>query len=159
MTRSPVCVHAPRRRFVTRMLALAAGTPLGLAVNAFAGALVFFSLLGVAIYVNQAALQSTLAVVRSYAPGSEIVLSFAVTEAMLSAAQQASRTRSMQRLAALGEPWISFYDPLALAEEVRNAGFAAAELLSSAAANARYFAGRADRMRLAGQSYMLAAST
>jgi methyltransferase (TIGR00027 family) len=118
---------------------------------------VFFSLLGVAIYISKPALASTLAFVRSCAPGSEVAFEFALPETLLSAAEQASRAQSLERMAALGEPWVSFYEPSALAEEVLAMGFGAVDVLSPWAANERYFARRTDRLRVSGSLHMLAA--
>jgi hypothetical protein len=59
-------------------------------------------------------------------------------------------------MAAAGEPWITFYDPSALAERLREAGFAAAEVLHPLDANERYFAARADGLHAGGVHMMLA---
>jgi len=62
----------------------------------------FFSLLGVVIYLSDAAVMETMRAVASCAAGSEIVFSFSVPDSMLTEAQQAGRRRSMAQVAALG---------------------------------------------------------
>ncbi|MCC7079857.1 MAG: class I SAM-dependent methyltransferase [Burkholderiales bacterium] len=117
---------------------------------------VFFSLLGVATYLTRPALFSTLEFVRSCAAGSEIVFSFSLPESMLSEAQRARRTRSMAAMAALGEPWVSFYQPAVLAANLRAAGFRTAQVLAPGDANRLYFGGRSDGLRI-GSNHMMAA--
>ena len=118
---------------------------------------VFFSLLGVVIYLTRPALHATLDVVRSCAPGSELVFSFSLPGELLSPSQQARRERSMAAMAELGEPWIGFYEPTRLAAELRERGFSNAEVLAPADANRIYFAGRSDGLRLAGGGHMMLA--
>jgi len=117
---------------------------------------VFFSMLGVAIYISRDALFGTMQVVRDCAAESEIVFDFALPTAMLPERQQASRLRSIAAMRALGESWISFYEPGLLADALRNLSFQV-DVLSAAAANREYFSGRADGLRISGSTHMLAA--
>lgn len=117
----------------------------------------FFSLLGVVIYISRPALAATIAVVRSFAPGSEIAFEFSLPTEMLSERERESREQSLVRMQALGEPWVSFYDPGSLTADLGAMGFSAVDVLAPATANRRYFAGRADRLRIAGSMHLLAA--
>jgi len=117
---------------------------------------VFFSLLGVVIYLTHEATMETMRLVAGCAPGSEIAFSFSVPEDLLTEPQRASRRRAMERLAGAGEPWINFYHPGRLAAALRELGFASAEPFSPADANRTYFAGRTDNLRIA-TAYMMSA--
>ena len=108
----------------------------------------FFSMLGVAIYLTDAAVMETMRVVGSCSAGSEIVFSFSAPDELLTEAQRLSRQRSMAHVAALGEPWLTFYDPSALADRLRASGFGTAEVFAPADANRVYFADRKDGLRI-----------
>jgi O-methyltransferase involved in polyketide biosynthesis len=47
-------------------------------------------------------------------------------------------------VAAIGEPWITFYEPHEIERKLRHAGFSDVELVTPAIAEQRYFAGRPD---------------
>lgn len=108
----------------------------------------FFSMLGVVIYLTDAAVMETMEMVAKCARGSEVVFSFSVPSEQIGAAQRAARERSMKRMEAIGEPWLTFYDPDALAARLRGIGFAHTDLLGPEEANRRYFAGRTDGLRM-----------
>jgi methyltransferase (TIGR00027 family) len=111
----------------------------------------FISWLGVTMYLTPDAVMRTLRfVAESCAAGSAIVFDFSVPAAMLPAAQRLTRGAAAKRVAAIGEPWIGHFEPAALAEELRAMGYSAAETIGAAEANARYFAGRRDGLRVRG---------
>jgi methyltransferase (TIGR00027 family) len=116
----------------------------------------FFSLLGVVIYLTDAAVMETMRTVASAAPGSEIVFSFSVPDNLLTERQRLSRERSKILVAALGEPWITFYNPPALARRLRAHGFSSTELFAPGEANRTYFADRIDGLRMSGGHMMSA---
>lgn len=116
----------------------------------------FFSMLGVVIYLSDAAVMETMRMVAQGARGTEIVFSFSVPTGQLDDAQRASRERSMRRMEALGEPWLTFYDPGELADRLRSIGFSRTEILGPEEANRRYFADRADGLRMS-LGHMMAA--
>ena len=108
----------------------------------------FYSMLGVVIYVPHEAVMDTLRIVARGARGTEIVFSYSEPEHRLTEDQQKGRRRSMERMAAAGEPWITFYEPDYIASELRSAGLRVIEDLDPAQANQRYFAGRGDNLRI-----------
>ncbi len=116
----------------------------------------FFSMLGVAIYISDAAVMSTLRTIAACARGSEIAMSFAVTDEWLQPAARARRQRSMKALAAAGEPWITFYDPDVLSARLLEEGFSSARPLRPDDANRRYFADRRDGLSVTDAHMMLA---
>jgi methyltransferase (TIGR00027 family) len=91
----------------------------------------FFSWLGVTMYLPKAAIDSVLRSVAQFPQGSEIVLTFA-------SASDAARSVA-ERAAQAGEPWLSFFEPAEIHDELRAAGFTTIELLTPAAAQERYF--------------------
>ena len=117
----------------------------------------YFSLLGVAIYLTKPALMDTFSFIASLASGSEIVFSYSVPSEMLTVAQRQARETAAQRVAAIGEPWISYYDPDALAAEMEALGFGDLHDLGPADANARYFQSRTDGLRVSGGGRLMAA--
>jgi methyltransferase (TIGR00027 family) len=93
----------------------------------------FFSWLGVTMYLPKDAIDAVLRSVAQFAEGSEIVLTFA----------SASNTPQViaERAALVGEPWLTFFEPAQMCDELRAAGFTAVDLLTPAAAGERYFRG------------------
>jgi methyltransferase (TIGR00027 family) len=92
----------------------------------------FFSWLGVTMYLKEDAIDAVLRSVAKFPAGSEIVLTFL---------QQSSDSLSplAQRVANLGEPFVSCFEPDALEAKLRGAGFSKVEFLTPAEAEARYF--------------------
>jgi methyltransferase (TIGR00027 family) len=105
---------------------------------------VFVSWLGVTIYLMRDAVLQTLRSVAGLAPGSAIIFTYAQSPDTLDPERRAMFDAAAERVAALGEPWRSFFEPAALAEELRAAGFAAVEDLGPGDIHARYFADRSD---------------
>jgi methyltransferase (TIGR00027 family) len=116
----------------------------------------FFSWLGVAVYLSEAAVMDTLRYVASLAPKSEVVFDFSVPASSLDERRQRSREASAAHAAKLGEPWITFFEPPALTARLQATGFAETALLSPRDANRRYFDGRTDGFRVGGVHVMAA---
>ncbi len=57
-------------------------------------------------------------------------------------------------VAAQGEPFLTFFEPAALAKRVRELGFAEVWDLGPEEANVRYFANRSDGLRLFAGHFM-----
>ena len=110
----------------------------------------FFSWLGVVMYLTEDAAFRTLAYVANLPAGSEIVFDFPVTEGHMTPLLRRAVSRLAQRVAALGEPFRSAYDPGELVTRLRALGFSQAETLGTDALNRLYFAGRRDGLRLRG---------
>jgi methyltransferase (TIGR00027 family) len=117
----------------------------------------FFSLLGVVIYLTEAAAMQSFGFVSRCAPGSEIVFEFSLPATRLSDTARAYREMAMARVAAIGEPWISFFEPAPLAGQLRTLGFSGVDMLEPPDANREYFAGRIDGLRIGASGYMTAA--
>ena len=117
----------------------------------------FFSWLGVTIYLSRPAVAGTLRAIAAMPRGSEVVFDFSPPPAELEPAERGGHARLAAGVARTGEPWIGYYSPGALEDEMRAGGFAAAKALDSAEMNRRYFHGRPDGFRLHGSGRIMAA--
>jgi methyltransferase (TIGR00027 family) len=99
----------------------------------------FFTWLGVVPYLSEAAVTSTLAVIGALPGGAEVVFDYADPPESLSPEQQAAHRRRAERVAALGEPFLSYFEPPGLHLRLRGLGFAAIEDLGPRELALRYF--------------------
>jgi len=87
---------------------------------------VFFSWLGVTMYLTPSAIASTLRSMAASSAGSEAVLTFLEEP---DSSSSTSRTLA-ERVAEAGEPFLSYFTPESVKETLLNAGFSQALLLS-----------------------------
>jgi methyltransferase (TIGR00027 family) len=104
---------------------------------------VFFSWLGVTMYLSEDAVDAVFRTVAALPPGSEIAFTFAPPDRDPPSADP-DRPALAERAAAVGEPWLTFFEPAVLREELRGFGFSRVDFLTPAHSEARYFAGRTD---------------
>lgn len=116
----------------------------------------FFSLLGVVIYLTKTAVMETLKFVASRPAGSEIVFDYSILPSMMSESQRSTHEADANQMAAIGEPWITYFDPSSLASELRDMGFKDVEDFGAEEANNRYFKDRADSLRISSGHLMRA---
>ncbi len=117
----------------------------GLAASGFAFDVpAMFAWLGVVPYLSEEAIDATLAIVAAMPEGSEIVFDYATPASQNSAAFAAMSAR----VAGIGEPFRSFFQPTALAEKLKAMGFSRTEDWDATALNARYFENRGDGLKL-----------
>lgn len=103
----------------------------------------FFSWLGVTIYLTREANLATLrGVATAAAVGSEIVFTYVDQRVFDARIPEFETLRAGP--AAVGEPWLSGFDPRLLAAELIRVGMVLREDLDGAALQARYCAGRTD---------------
>jgi methyltransferase (TIGR00027 family) len=139
--------------------------PLDLARDALAPALAaqgltprqpaFFSLLGVSMYLEPAALLALLRLVAGWAAQSRFVFDYVVPLAHQPPLRRLAYRFFLWRLARIGEPWRGFFDPAALGEELRALGFAQATDLSGPQVNARYFRDRGDGLAVGPSGHLV----
>jgi methyltransferase (TIGR00027 family) len=102
-----------------------------------ASQLTFFSWLGVTMYLTRAANIATLKSIASCAPArSELVFTY-FDERLFQARSEAFRELE-KRVAAIGEPFLSGFDPAALAKDLAVCGLELVEDLNGVAIAARY---------------------
>lgn len=99
----------------------------------------FFSWLGVTMYLNEAAIDAALRSAAAFPSGSEIVLTFLQPPGSVA---NAAPAQLAERVAGAGEPFVSYFEPEAMAAKLTAAGFTRLEFLSPEEANKRYYEGR-----------------
>ena len=113
------------------------------------GEISFFSWLGVTPYLTAEAAMATLAFIGSLPAGSGVVFDYAIERSSLDSVEQMAMDALASRVARAGEPFRLVLDARALNRMLRVAGFHHIEDLGPAQIDERYFAGRADGLRVA----------
>lgn len=111
----------------------------------------FFSWLGVTMYLTDEAIASTFGFIASTPPGGGIAFDYAIPIESLSFLGRLALRAMMRRVAAAGEPFRTFFDPPALKARLLDIGFREVEDMGADEINARYFAGRSDKLRVVGR--------
>ena len=96
----------------------------------------FFSWLGVTMYLNETAIDTTLQSTAAFPPGSELVLTFMQSP---DATSEQAVSQLAERVSGLGEPFVSHFEPEAIKTKLLNAGFAKVEFLGPEDASSRYY--------------------
>ena len=91
-----------------------------------AGQPALVSWLGVTMYLDESAIEATVAVLGGFAPGSEVVVDYMLPAGMRDAAGQMYADLVGQAAAEWGEPWRSAFAPGAMAALLARHGFGAA---------------------------------
>jgi methyltransferase (TIGR00027 family) len=97
----------------------------------------FFCWLGVVPYLRREAISALLQFIASL-PGSEVVFDYSEPLENYSPARRANVAAVAERTAAIGEPWLSYFDPAEIAKDLRNHGFDELEDLGLADIAVRY---------------------
>lgn len=112
----------------------------------------FFSWLGVVPYLTRPAFNATIQTIARLPRGSGVCFDYALEPATLSALRRPVFEALSKRVAAAGEPFRLFFTPSALEHTLLESGFSRIQHVDKDALNARYFEGRADGLRLSGES-------
>jgi methyltransferase (TIGR00027 family) len=119
----------------------------------------FFSWLGVTQYLSPAAVLDTLREIAGLAaPGSEIVFQFIVPAATLAGDESALVTTLAAQAVAVGEPWLSFFEPEETEAHLRQMGFEKVRRFGPQQATERYLLGRPDGLQVPAYFHMMNAS-
>ena len=102
------------------------------------------SWMGVTMYLTVEAVLATLRTVASFAAGSCLCFDYRVPVTLLNPIERVISEVTAERIAALGEPWLSDFDPTRLRAQLLELGFSSAESATPEDLNARYFARRKD---------------
>jgi methyltransferase (TIGR00027 family) len=108
----------------------------------------FFSWLGVVPYLTLPAFRATLETVGGFPAGSAVSFDYAFPPETLSPERRLIYDRLAARVAAAGEPFQLFFTAEQMGTEFRQAGFHRVEQVDTDEMNRRYFAGRADGLKL-----------
>jgi methyltransferase (TIGR00027 family) len=118
----------------------------------------FFSWLGVVPYLEQPAIDATFRFIASLPAGTAVALDYALPPSTLSWTGRMIYRQMAKRVAAIGEPWKTFFEPSSLAANLRGHGFSSIEDYGADELNERYFSGRKDGLKLGGMGRMLLAN-
>ena len=108
------------------------------------------SWMGVTMYLTADAVLSTLGTVAGFAAGSCLCFDYRVPATMLNPIERVINEVLEQQIAALGEPWLSTFDPAQLQSQLLEQGFSSAASATPDDLNVRYFARRKDGLRTGG---------
>ncbi len=109
----------------------------------------FFSWLGVMPYLQSKAARATLRAIAGLSGRiGGVVFDYAIPASSLGLMQRVLFNLIASRVKAAGEPWLTFFHPSDLARELIGMGFRNLEDLSGDLLNQRYFADRADGLRV-----------
>jgi methyltransferase (TIGR00027 family) len=111
---------------------------------------VFFSWLGVTMYLTHDAIQQTLRFVAQSTDRSGIVFDYMNLPSRPGLLRRLGLKLMLRRFAAIGEPWQSFFDPVQLRDELARLGFATVRDFGADEMNARYFNHAGARLRVGG---------
>lgn len=117
----------------------------------------FFSWLGVMMYLTSQAIEATLGCVSRCGSGSEIVVSYDVSEEFLDDTARKMVKAEATLVAAAGEPYMIRMPPAQAQALAEAAGLEVAEHLTSHVLADRYFAGRGDGLRPSAAERLIAA--
>ena len=101
-------------------------------------------------YLQVEAVFETLRFVASCPPGTTIVFDYSVPPDHLPPRQRQRFDTIAGRAAAAGEPWVTFFDPIALDARLRAIGFSDVEDIDADTLNRRYFSTRTDGLSIEG---------
>ena len=108
------------------------------------------SWMGVTMYLTATAVLRTASTVAGFATGTSLCFDYRVPVAMLNPIERAVSEFVEHQATAIGEPWLSAFDPVQLQRRLIELGFKDAESPTPDALNTRYFARRKDGMRTGG---------
>ncbi|QKV73253.1 class I SAM-dependent methyltransferase [Amycolatopsis sp. Hca4] len=114
---------------------------------------------GVSMYLTEAANAATLRRIAGFAPGSTLAMTFMLPAELLGDGERARHEATASKAAAAGTPFVSSFSPAEMLAMAREAGFRDAVHVSAAELESRYFAGRADGLRIARGEEFLVATT
>jgi methyltransferase (TIGR00027 family) len=110
----------------------------------------FFSWLGVTMYLREETVMATFGFIASTPAGGGVAFDYGVPRESLGFVGRLALDAISRRVAASGEPFVTFFHPAKLAEQLRKIGFHAVEDMGAEEINSRYFKDRADGLRIGG---------
>jgi methyltransferase (TIGR00027 family) len=118
----------------------------------------FFSWLGVTMYLTRESIMATMKCISSSTtPGSEIVFDYVIPPSSQNFLRRLVFRLLSHRLARVGEPWVSFFDPNSLIMDLRNIGFTQAEDIGPEEINGRFFNDRPDKLMVGSFGHLMKA--
>lgn len=117
------------------------------------------SWLGVTMYLERERVLETLSVIgRGTCSGTKVIFDYARPSESVDASIRPRYEALIERHAATGEPWRSFFVPDELDRELRRFGFTVVQDWDGPALNDRFFSGRADGLGVGTVAHLIEAS-
>jgi methyltransferase (TIGR00027 family) len=101
----------------------------------------FFTWLGVVPYLTEPAIFATLGFIGALPGGAHVVFDYSDPPATLSPEMRTFHDRRAARVAEIGEPWVTYFDPVVLAGRLQSVGLPHIEDLGTRELSARYLRG------------------
>lgn len=114
---------------------------------------------GVGMYLSKEANAATLRRIAGFAPGSTFAMTFMLPAELLDEGDRARHRATASKAKSAGTPFVSSFSPTEILAMAREAGFRAVTHVSGDELNERYFAGRADGLRITKGEEFLVATT
>jgi methyltransferase (TIGR00027 family) len=114
---------------------------------------------GVSMYLTKDAIAVTLGQIAEFASGSTLAMTFILPIDFAEPEERVGREAAERGARASGTPFLSFFTPSEMLALAREAGFRDVQHISGAKLTERYFAGRADGLRLGRSEELLLATT
>ncbi|MGZ4432422.1 MAG: class I SAM-dependent methyltransferase [Trebonia sp.] len=112
---------------------------------------------GVSMYLTREANAATLRELASLAAGSTVAMTFQLPAELVDERDRPGRQLAVDGAERSGTPFISFFTPAEMLALAREAGFTDVRHVSGTTLNERYFAGRADGLRMStGEDFLVA---
>jgi methyltransferase (TIGR00027 family) len=112
---------------------------------------------GVSMYLTREANAATLRELASLAAGSTVAMTFQLPAELVDERDRPGRQIAVDGAERSGTPFISFFTPAQMLALAREAGFTDVRHVSGTTLNGRYFAGRADGLRMStGEDFLVA---
>lgn len=119
----------------------------------------FFTWLGVTPYLTKEAVWATFGFIARLAGGAHVTFDYGEPTDTLAGEERADLEQSAARAAELGEPWISFFEPEEMRDQLLAVGFADVEDLGRAEIVERFLGIRDSGPRQKGGGHIVRAST
>jgi methyltransferase (TIGR00027 family) len=114
---------------------------------------------GVSMYLTREANAATLRELASLASGSTVAMTFQLPAELVDERDRPGRQLAVDGARRSGTPFVSFFTPAEMLALAREAGFTDVRHVSGTTLNGRYFAGRADGLRMStGEDFLVAAT-
>ena len=108
----------------------------------------FFAWLGVTMYLERETVMAMFRTIASLPAGSGVAFDYGIDPKLLGVVERLVLGEFSRRVAAIGEPWTTFFAPATLAADLRALGFDAIDDLTPAEINERYFRDRTDGLKV-----------
>jgi methyltransferase (TIGR00027 family) len=119
----------------------------------------YFSWLGVTVYLTKEAIFETLRLIAALPKGSAVTFDYSMRRSLLNPIESVISEFLGKQIEEQGEPWLSFFDPIELKEEISLLGFSSIEDVTADQMNQRYFHRRKDGLRFGGGVHFMCART